>query len=69
MIWKEFMEFQSILVTEKIENFCKKSGIESVGKIPYNPEFTKAMIEGKTIIEYNNDPVVKDMWKKIEERI
>jgi len=55
--------------TEKIENFCKKSGIESVGKIPYNPEFTKAMIEEKTIIEYNNDPVVKDMWKKIEERI
>ena len=55
--------------TEEIEKFCKKNGIDMVGKIPYDPSFTRAMIEEKTIIEYNDNSVVKEIWKKIEEKI
>ena len=55
--------------TEEIEKFCKKNGIDMVGKIPYDPSFTRAMIEEKTIIEYDDNSVVKEIWKKIEEKI
>ena len=39
--------------TEKIESFCKENGIEIVGKIPFNPKVTEAMVDGKTIMEYS----------------
>ncbi|MEA1993884.1 MAG: ATP-binding protein [Euryarchaeota archaeon] len=55
--------------TEKIEQYCTAHGIDIVGKIPYDLAFTDAMMKGKTIIEYNSDPRVKNIWKKIEERM
>jgi MinD superfamily P-loop ATPase len=57
--------------TEKIESFCQKSGAELVGRIPFNSKITEAMVNGKTIVEY--DPKngvsheIKKMWKKISE--
>lgn len=38
--------------TEKIEEFCKMHGVETVGRIPFDPKVTQAMVNGKTIIEY-----------------
>jgi len=38
--------------TNRIENFCKESEIEFVGRIPFNPVVTKAMVNGETIVKY-----------------
>jgi len=54
---------------DKIVNFCKENGIEVVGKIPFNPVVTKAMVNGKPIVEYAfESDVAKEiekMWEKI----
>ncbi len=41
--------------TEKIEDLAKESGIAIVGKISFDQTFTEAMIQAKTIFEYNED--------------
>ena len=54
---------------EKIESFCKEDSVEVVGKIPFSPKVTKAMVNGKTIIEYSpTSAVAKEIeavWEKI----
>jgi len=54
---------------EKIESFCKENSVEVVGKIPFSPKVTKAMVNGKTIIEYSpTSAVAKEIeavWEKI----
>lgn len=56
-------------MTEKIETYCKNNDIELVGKIAFDDTFVKAMLEGKTIIEYGNgktrDSVVA-VWETIQ---
>jgi MinD superfamily P-loop ATPase len=42
-------------LTRDIENFAKDEGMSCLGRIPFDPIFTKAMIQGKTIIEYNRE--------------
>ena len=54
--------------TEKISEYCREKGIELVGKIPYDPLFTRAQIEGKTVVEYPSNmakTAVEEMWKKV----
>jgi MinD superfamily P-loop ATPase len=55
--------------TEKIESFCKENGIDVIGKIPFNPIVTEAMVNGKTIIEYSpRSAVAKEIegiWEKL----
>ncbi|MGQ9639946.1 MAG: 4Fe-4S binding protein, partial [Candidatus Bathyarchaeia archaeon] len=55
--------------TEKIVRFCKESGIEVAGKIPFNPVVTEAMVNGKPILEYAPESDVaqeiRKAWKKI----
>jgi MinD superfamily P-loop ATPase len=57
--------------TEKILNFCKENSVEVVGRIPFNPKVTEAMVNGKTIIEYSPRSTVtkeiENMWKKISD--
>ncbi|MDI6848051.1 MAG: P-loop NTPase, partial [Candidatus Bathyarchaeia archaeon] len=54
---------------EKIVGFCEENGIEIVGKIPFDPIVTEAMVNGKTIIEYSpSSAVAKEieiLWEKI----
>jgi MinD superfamily P-loop ATPase len=49
--------------TEKILSFCKENSIEVVGRIPFNPKVTEAMVNGKTIVEYAPE---SDVAKEIE---
>ena len=42
-------------VTGRIEAYCNKNGIPVTGKLPFEPEVTKAMVHGKSIIEWNED--------------
>jgi MinD superfamily P-loop ATPase len=55
--------------SKSIQKYCKKIDVPIVGLIPYDTVFTKAMIEGKSVIEFSNGSIsdqVKIMWKKVE---
>jgi MinD superfamily P-loop ATPase len=55
--------------TNKILSFCRENRIDIVGIIPFSPEVTHAMVNGKTIVEYSPESSVTEeimsMWKKI----
>lgn len=51
--------------TKEIEKYCINKKIKIVGKIPYSQDFTKAMVEGKTITEYTKGEIaktVREVW-------
>ena len=51
-----------------IKAFLKAQNIELLGEIPYNENFTKAMIKGRTIVEFDKEIniLLSDSWKKIK---
>jgi MinD superfamily P-loop ATPase len=57
--------------TEKILRFCKENSIKVVGRIPFNPKVTEAMVNGKTIMEYapgsNVAKEIGNIWKNCKE--
>jgi MinD superfamily P-loop ATPase len=57
--------------TEAIEKLAKEKNITILGRIPFDPVFTKSMVQGKTIFEYNTESIVgqavKQIWRKIIE--
>jgi MinD superfamily P-loop ATPase len=56
--------------TNKILQYCEKNNIKVVGKIPYDPIITKAMIHEKSVIEFSDEYLsteIKNMWTKINE--
>lgn len=40
-------------MSSDIEDETRRLDIQTVGRIPFDPAFTRAMVEGKTIIEYD----------------
>ena len=56
--------------TQTIERYAKENGLETLGQIPFDPLFTKSMVQGNTIIEFNGDSEgarsVKKIWKEVE---
>jgi len=58
--------------TTDIETFCEKNNRDIVGKIPYDPVVTQAMIHEQAITEYQDHPVtdaITHMWKSILEKL
>lgn len=55
----------------KIEEFCRNNNIPVVGKLPYDIAITRAMVEGKNIVEYSkgvlSNEIIK-MWEEIRYR-
>jgi len=55
--------------TQKIMRFCEENGVNVAGRIPFNPIVTKAMVNGKPILEYapKSDVAqeIEKVWKKI----
>lgn len=55
--------------TIEIENFAKEKNMMVVGRIPFDSDFTKAMIQGQNIFEYNKDleicSDIRSIWGKI----
>ena len=55
--------------TNKILDFCKENGVDVVGLIPFAPEVTQAMVNGKTVVEYAPESgaaeEIASMWKKL----
>ncbi len=55
--------------TIAIENLAIKKNMQVLGRIPFDPIFTESMVQGKTIIEYQNKSktciAVSDIWNQI----
>ena len=55
-------------MTARIEDYCRKNNIEILGKIKFDESVIKAMVDGKTIIEYQESEVkdeIISIWKKL----
>lgn len=54
-----------------IEELARKNDIELAGRIPFDPEFTRAMILGKTVLETAGDSpagrAIKEIWQRVME--
>jgi len=57
--------------TQAIEAYSNENNVSFLGRIPFDPIFTKAMVQGQNIFEYDMESetgqVVKDLWKKAEQ--
>ena len=55
-------------VTNEIKEFLKEENIIHLANLPYDENFTKAMVNGETIVEYEGS-VIKDnlyqIWDKV----
>lgn len=60
-------------LTQDIENYAEKKGITCLGRIPFDPTFTKAMIQGLTIFEYNTESkvgqAIKQIWHSLADKL
>ncbi|MDD9301692.1 MAG: P-loop NTPase [Desulfobacter sp.] len=54
---------------DAIEAIAKEKNLEMVGRIPFDPAFTQAMIQGKSIVETHGDSpagtAIKEIWKRV----
>jgi MinD superfamily P-loop ATPase len=59
-------------MTVAIEQYAKDRGLPIMGKIPFDPSFTKAMVQKQTVIEYDRRSqaaqAVVEIWEKLAAR-
>ena len=55
-------------ISNEIKDFMRTNKISLLSSIPYEDSFTKAMVEGKTITEFNDDikKLLEKSWEKIK---
>jgi MinD superfamily P-loop ATPase len=55
--------------TREIEQYAEQKGYAFLGAIPFDPVFTKAMVAGRTVIEYDNHTeaaaALRRIWQKV----
>jgi MinD superfamily P-loop ATPase len=52
--------------------FCEGKGYHFMGYLPFTPAFTQAQVEGKTVMEYNNEEIkeqLTNLWEKLRKEI
>jgi len=63
----------NVEMTETIEAYARDKGVPVMGRIPFDPLFTRAMVEKQTIIEYDSSSstsqAVKEIWERVESRL
>jgi len=55
-----------------IESLCRSKGYRFLGHLPFDPDFTRAQVEGKSIVEYGNGEIreqVEAIWRKALDRL
>ncbi|MBU4297809.1 MAG: ATP-binding protein [Desulfobulbaceae bacterium] len=56
-------------MTEAIEQLAIKHNVAVLGRVPFDPAFTRSMVAGKTLFEYGEPTAtqqqVRDIWAKI----
>ncbi len=58
--------------TNEIKEFLEKENIEHIASVPYNENFTKAMTNAQTIVEYDNGElkeILTQSWEQIKKII
>jgi MinD superfamily P-loop ATPase len=54
--------------SQAIEKFAKSKNVSVLGRIPFDPIFTKSMVQGQTLFEYQRQSdageTVKQIWEK-----
>ncbi len=60
-------------ITDEIENFAKEKGLTCLGHIPFDKIFTKAMVQGQTIFEYDSNSssaqAIRKLWGSLLEKL
>ncbi len=60
-------------LTRDIENYAKAKALSCLGRIPFGPVFTKAMIQAQTVFEYDGQsPVgaaIRSAWQQLSEKL
>lgn len=55
--------------TKTIEAYAAQKGLTIVGKVPFDPAFTKAMVQRQTVLEHDNDSeggqAVREVWLSV----
>lgn len=59
----------NINMTKRIKSFCDEKGIEVIGVLPFDPQVVEAMVQGKTINEYNPGNFISRELEKIWNRL
>lgn len=62
----------NIDITKEIKKYCQDKDIDFIGKIPFDDSIVKAMVEGKTVIEYNScksEKEIRRIWGRLEENL
>ncbi len=54
--------------SQAIEEFAKSKNVSVLGRIPFDPIFTKSMVQGQTIFEYERQSEAGETVKKIWEK-
>jgi len=52
----------------RIETWCAERAIRVVGRIPYDPVFTEAMVHAASVVEYSGGKtaqVIKQLWREV----
>jgi len=56
-------------MSQEIQDFVSQKNIPYVGNIPFDPAFTKSMVNGQNIFDYNPDlpscNAVKEIWNNV----
>jgi len=58
----------NLIVSKRIEEYCRNNSVELVGKIPFNISVTEALVRGLPLVEYSDNHVteeIKNLWEKI----
>jgi len=59
----------NLSMTDQIAQFCQESKISVIGKIKFDKMVVESIVEGKTIVEYENGPIrreLENIWEILQ---
>jgi MinD superfamily P-loop ATPase len=59
-------------MSDKIQAYCQRTGVQLLGMVPYDPIVSKALVEKRIIVEYSDGSVsdeVKKIWVGLAEML
>lgn len=59
-------------ITTQIEEYLKNENIDHIISLPYDEDFTRAMTNGQTIVEYSDNHLknlITDSWNRIKQTV
>ena len=63
----------NVELTREIEKYAEEKNIACLGRIPFDPIFTKAMIQAQTVFEYDGSSsvgvAIRGTWQRLTEKL